>query len=81
VGLLDQNLALQWVKENVRFFGGDPNKVTIFGQSAGGTSVNYHLISPLSKGMLRDMLSLSKWPGAWFIFLSTRHHHTQKTRP
>jgi carboxylesterase 2 len=53
---------MQWVKENIRFFGGDPNKVTIFGQSAGGTSVNYHLISPLSKGMLRERhTNCPKW--------------------
>lgn len=51
-GLKDQNLALQWVRDNIENFGGDPAKVTIFGQSAGAASVTYHLMSPRSKGNL-----------------------------
>lgn len=49
-GLKDQNLALQWVQKNIEYFGGDPAKVTIFGESAGGASVGYQILSPLSKG-------------------------------
>ncbi|XP_062850238.1 acetylcholinesterase [Trichomycterus rosablanca] len=49
VGLLDQRMALQWVQDNIQFFGGNPNLVTIFGESAGGASVGIHLLSPESR--------------------------------
>jgi len=47
----DQVLALQWVKKNIDKFGGNPKKVTLFGQSAGSASVGLHLLSPMSKGI------------------------------
>ncbi|XP_047488696.1 uncharacterized protein LOC125039021 [Penaeus chinensis] len=50
LGLKDQAMALAWVKENIRDLGGDPHKVTIFGESAGGASVHFHILSPMSKG-------------------------------
>lgn len=49
-GLKDQVSALRWVQENVAKFGGNPECVTIFGESAGGASVHYLLLSPLAKG-------------------------------
>ena len=58
-GMLDQVAALQWVKENVENFGGDPGKVTIFGLSAGGTSVSLHLLSPMSEGLFQQAIAES----------------------
>ena len=49
-GLWDQLGGLQWIKSNIGAFGGNPEKVTIFGESAGGWSISYHLASQQSKG-------------------------------
>src|SRR5262249_42261177 len=58
-GIQDQQAALRWVKANIARFGGDPAKVTIFGQSAGGTSVIANTLSPGSKGLFRYAINES----------------------
>ena len=55
-GFRDQHLALSWVQNNVAEFGGDPNSVTIFGESAGATSVAVHMVSPMSKGLFHQVI-------------------------
>jgi len=58
-GLLDQHAALQWVRENIGKFGGDPSKVTIGGESAGSVAVSTHMTSPLSRGLFARAIGQS----------------------
>lgn len=58
-GIMDQQAALRWVKENIAAFGGDPGNVTLFGQSGGGTSVMANLASPAAKGLFHRAINQS----------------------
>ncbi|XP_026233587.1 para-nitrobenzyl esterase isoform X2 [Anabas testudineus] len=58
-GFMDQIAALKWVQRNIHVFGGDPGKVTIFGQSSGGTSVWALMTSPLAKGLFHAAVDMS----------------------
>ncbi len=58
-GVMDQIAALKWVKNNIAAFGGDPNNVTIFGQSAGGRSVTWLMVSDAAKGLFHKAIAQS----------------------
>ncbi|XP_059483675.1 venom carboxylesterase-6-like isoform X2 [Neocloeon triangulifer] len=58
-GLKDQVEALRWVKRHIELFGGDPDNVTLVGLSAGGSSVHFHYLSPLSRGLFSQGVSMS----------------------
>ncbi len=58
-GLLDQTAALEWMRDNIAAFDGDPGNVTIFGESAGSIDVCAHVVSPLSRGLFHRAISQS----------------------
>lgn len=58
-GLKDQVLAMHWIKNNIKNFGGDPDRVTIYGQSSGSTCVDLHMVSDLSKGLFQQSIGAS----------------------
>ena len=59
MGMFDQVAALQWVHSNIAFFGGNPNNITLFGESAGAASVSMHLLSPLSRNLFSQAIMQS----------------------
>jgi len=67
-GIMDQQAAFKWVKQNIAAFGGNPGNVTIFGESAGGQSMFSNLVSPLAKGLFRRVIIES---GSYGIVLPT----------
>lgn len=58
-GMLDQIAALKWIQENIKDFGGNASSVTIFGESAGGSSVGLHVLSPRSKDLFHRAIAIS----------------------
>ena len=64
-GLMDMVAALEWVRDNIAAFGGDPNQVTIFGESAGGGAVMSVMLMPQSEGLFHRAISESTWVYGW----------------
>ncbi|KAJ8792413.1 hypothetical protein J1605_019632 [Eschrichtius robustus] len=58
-GLRDQHMAIAWVKRNIAAFGGDPDNITVFGESAGGASASLQTLSPYNKGLIKRAISQS----------------------
>jgi carboxylesterase type B len=76
-GILDQVEALKWVQKNIEGFGGDPNKVTIVGVSAGGASVHNLVMTPLARGVATDnryQLGLSCFASTNSSFVTKKNH-------
>ncbi|XP_026486963.2 juvenile hormone esterase-like [Vanessa tameamea] len=71
MGLKDQVQALKWIQKNIKNFNGDPNNVTIFGISAGGASVEYLMLSPMSKGLFHKAIAQS---GSSLIHWAQNNH-------
>lgn len=70
MGMLDQVAALKWVNTNIRYFGGNPDSITLIGESAGSVSVNLHLLSPASRGLFNRAVLMSGVATAPFATVS-----------
>lgn len=77
-GILDQIFALKWIKKNINAFGGNPENITIFGESAGAGSVTCLLVSPLSKGLFHKAIAQS---GSYYLKCRDLKKHTNNLEP
>uniref|UniRef100_A0A8R1Y9X4 Carboxylic ester hydrolase n=1 Tax=Onchocerca volvulus TaxID=6282 RepID=A0A8R1Y9X4_ONCVO len=91
MGMLDQQLALQWIHDNIVAFGGNPSRITLFGESAGAASIVAHLIAPGSRGLFeRGILQSGSLDNRWSLdspqramnksLALAKHHDCQKEK-
>jgi para-nitrobenzyl esterase len=78
VGQLDQVLALQWVRDNIGAFGGDPHNVTIFGESGGGSKVSTLLAMPVARGLFHKAI-IESGPGLRMVEKADAHALAERT--
>lgn len=74
MGLKDQRMAIQWVHENIEAFGGDVNKITLFGESAGGASVLFHTLNADSRKNFNQIFAMSSMTIRGDISPASRNH-------
>merc|ERR1712200_67310 len=77
MGMLDQVMGLEWIQNTIHYFGGDPQKVTIMGESAGSASVTYHRISPMSQNLWHQSIAESGSALASWAFDSEPEKHAK----
>jgi len=71
-GLHDQILALEWIHRNIVYFGGDSQRITLFGESAGAVSVGFHLLSPRSRSLFTNAILQSGGPTCHWAYLTAQ---------
>lgn len=75
MGLLDQIVGLEWVRDNIEYFGGDPNQITIFGESAGAASVSLLALSPSAQGLFHKAIGQSASAASPWAFDDKYHEY------
>ncbi|KAG4072167.1 hypothetical protein HA402_015666 [Bradysia odoriphaga] len=74
MGFKDQQMALEWIHQNIRYFGGDSSKITVFGESAGGVATHLHLLSEKSRKFMKRAIAMSGSAFAMFAFCKPNNH-------
>ena len=76
-GSKDQAMVIKWVHENIAAFGGDPDQVTLFGESAGGASVGYSMLSPMTRDLFQRAIVASASPNSHWAYMTPAEAQTR----